>query len=124
MSVLLDTSILVEIIREREPALRWLSRQRRQPLAAPTIVLMELFAGVATRRDRAAVVRVSEAIELVPLDAAIAERAGTLFRRYHPSHAIGVADSIIAATAQVSKKRLATLNLKHFPMLEDVSQPF
>jgi predicted nucleic acid-binding protein len=40
----------------------------------------------------------------------------------HPS--IGTTDYLIAATADVCGARLATLNMKHFPMFERLRPPF
>jgi predicted nucleic acid-binding protein len=40
----------------------------------------------------------------------------------HPS--IGTPDYLIAATADVCGARLATLNVKHFPMFERLRPPF
>jgi predicted nucleic acid-binding protein len=50
---------------------------------------------------------------------------GGLFKRdYQPSHGTGLADALIAATAEVHEARLVTLNEKHFPMLDDVIVPY
>jgi predicted nucleic acid-binding protein len=35
-----------------------------------------------------------------------------------------LADALIAATAEADGARLATLNIKHFPMLPDVLVPY
>jgi len=47
----------------------------------------------------------------------VAEEAGTLGRRWLPSHnGIDSADLAIAATVIVIGGRLVTLNVRHFPM--------
>jgi hypothetical protein len=50
--------------------------------------------------------------------------AGFFKRDYQPSHGTGIADALIAATAEVHEMRLVTLNEKHFPMLDDVVVPY
>jgi predicted nucleic acid-binding protein len=51
----------------------------------------------------------------------IATLAGELGRRWRPSHSgIGVADLIIAATAELTGSVLQTLNVKRFPMVRDL----
>jgi predicted nucleic acid-binding protein len=46
-------------------------------------------------------------------------------RRHRRSHAaIGVADYLIAATADTEGLELATLNVKHFPMFPGLRAPF
>ncbi len=50
---------------------------------------------------------------------------GGLFRRtFLKSHDVGIADAVIAATAEVESATLATLNKKHFPMLSKVIVPY
>jgi predicted nucleic acid-binding protein len=59
------------------------------------------------------------------VDADVAERAGDLRRQYRRSHVgAGLADFLIAATAQVNEVALATLNVRHFPMFKDLKAPF
>jgi predicted nucleic acid-binding protein len=61
---------------------------------------------------------------LLEVDERIAVRAGLMVRPYRKSHGVGLADAIIAATVEVEDARLATLNVKHFPMLPDVLVPY
>ena len=50
---------------------------------------------------------------------------GGLFRRdYGKSHGVGLADALIAATAELAQATLVTLNAKHFPMLPTVLVPY
>jgi predicted nucleic acid-binding protein len=58
------------------------------------------------------------------VDEAIAARAGILRRDFGKSHGTGLADAIIAATAEERQAQLVTLNKKHFPMLNDVIVPY
>jgi predicted nucleic acid-binding protein len=56
-------------------------------------------------------------IRWVVVDEDISSRAGELGRRFRRSHgALGVADLVIAATAERLELPLATLNLRHYPM--------
>ena len=47
---------------------------------------------------------------------AIIDAAGELYRRWNPSHGIGVNDAILAATVQATGGKLYCLNTRHFPM--------
>jgi predicted nucleic acid-binding protein len=58
------------------------------------------------------------------VDAAIAVRGGLFRRDYAKSHGVGIADALIAATAEVAGATLVTLNRKHFPMLASVVVPY
>lgn len=60
-----------------------------------------------------------------PVDREVAGVAGELRRRYRQSHHnVGLPDYLIAATALVHGCSLATLNVKHFPMLDGLTPPF
>jgi predicted nucleic acid-binding protein len=50
---------------------------------------------------------------------------GGLFRRtFLKSHNIGIADAVIAATAETERGIVVTLNRKHFPMFSNVIVPY
>jgi predicted nucleic acid-binding protein len=54
-----------------------------------------------------------------------ARRAGEFMRRFRRSHAsIGLGDYLIAGTADTRGLELATLNVRHFPMLGRLTAPF
>lgn len=64
-------------------------------------------------------------LEWIPVDTAVAERAGSFalsFRRSHPG--IDVADYAIAATAILERAELWTRNVRHFPMFPDLEPPY
>jgi predicted nucleic acid-binding protein len=44
------------------------------------------------------------------------------YRRSHPG--IGLVDFAVAATAEQHGARLATLNVKHFPMIKGLTAPY
>lgn len=64
------------------------------------------------------------AFEVVAVSPEIAERGGLIRRDYKKSHNTGLADALIAATAEHERASLVTLKDKHFPMLEDVVTPY
>ena len=75
--------------------------------------------------ERRAVARLFDALSLLPVTDAVARTAGSLIRTYRRSHpGIDLADYLIAATAQVGELELITLNVKHFPMIAKLRQPF
>ena len=75
--------------------------------------------------ERAAVARLLAILRLQPVNEVVARRAGELMREYRRSHAtIGLGDYLVAATAKVQGLELATLNVKHFPMFEELRPPF
>lgn len=45
-------------------------------------------------------------------------------RDYGKSHGVGLADAIVAATAQIENAELKTLNTKHYPMLKGLQPAY
>jgi len=75
--------------------------------------------------ERRAADRLFALMSWVPVSDAVARRAGELGRRWRRSHpGIGVADLAIAATAETIDARVATRNLKHFPMFKGLRAPY
>lgn len=123
MSLLLDTTILVDYFRDSAPAVAFVGDLAEAPHLS-TINVAELYAGV---RDGRELRRLGEALALFPtlaVTAEIARDAGLLKRRWGPSHGVGLADALIAATVQAHALRLVTRNHKHFPMLDEVVTPY
>ena len=51
-----------------------------------------------------------------PVDQALVDQAGALYRQWNPSHGIDVNDAFLAASAKHTGGRIFTLNKKHYPM--------
>jgi predicted nucleic acid-binding protein len=124
--ILVDSDVLIAHLRGVPVARDWLvaARRRTGPLAVSVVSVAEITGGMRSgeRRD---VTRLLESLQAMPVDEAVATRAGEFRRRHRRSHgAIGIADYLIAATAEVHGCELATLNVRHFPMVADLSAPF
>lgn len=65
-----------------------------------------------------------ERFQIIPVSAQIAKKGGLFKNKYFKSHGVGIADSVIAATAKLEDAKMATLNTKHFPMLESKFAPY
>jgi predicted nucleic acid-binding protein len=115
--LLLDTNVLIDYFRGRIEALAYL-RSRSEPILISAVTVAEVFAGVREGEERREVEQFLALLEIIPVDAAIAQQGGLYRRDYGPSHGVALADALIAATAEIHHARLVTLNAKHFPMLE------
>ena len=120
--LLIDTSILVDYLRGIDDAIEYVE-SRTGPLLLSTIVVAELYAGVRDP-EREALATTFRAFDIHPVTASIAKQGGLLKRDYQPSHGTGLADALIAATAEAHDAQLVTLNDRHFPMLDDVIVPY
>jgi predicted nucleic acid-binding protein len=120
VSVLVDSDVLIEVSRGRDTALisRWLelSRSDVAVLYSPVSVA-ELWAG-ARSPEHGVLENLFGALQCVPIDAETGRQAGDYLRRYRKSHAVELADALIAACAVVNSAMLWTRTRKHYPMKE------
>jgi predicted nucleic acid-binding protein len=120
---LLDTSILIDVLRGAPEAVAYLSSLESVP-ACSEITRVEVLRGLRSAERRRAG-RLLESLEWVAADRAVAERAGELGRSWRRSHrGIATADLIIAASAELLGAELATTNVRHFPMFGGLSPPY
>jgi predicted nucleic acid-binding protein len=123
LTVLLDTSVLVDILRASPPALAYARELDQTPLCSE-LTRVEILRGLRSG-ERSKANRILQALRWIDLDETIARRAGELgrtFRRSHPG--IGTVNLVIAATAQELGLELATGNVKHFPMFPGLRPPY
>jgi predicted nucleic acid-binding protein len=86
--------------------------------------VLELYAGFKSRREEQNGERLLSEAKILPVTHDIAKRAGILSRIYASSHGLDDIDAIIAATAEQHGLRLATLNVKHFPMFPKLKRAY
>ena len=115
--ILLDTDVLVDFFRGYEKAVAFVNAHAHRIILS-SIVIAELYAGVKGDAERTALENFVSLFRVVPVSVEIA-RAGGLYKRdYSKSHGVGLADAILAATAEMENAELKTLNTKHYPMLK------
>lgn len=125
MTVVVDTSILIDVLRG-EPAALAVLREAREagPLEASEVTRLEVLAGMRPHEEDDTRGLLG-AFTWHPLDERLAEIASELGRRWLPSHrGVDSADLAIAATAVALDARLMTRNVKHFPMFEGLRAPY
>jgi predicted nucleic acid-binding protein len=114
--LLLDTEVLVDYLRGLPQAAAYLEA-REERLLVSAITVAELYAGVREGDERRVLDRFVSAFEIVPITGEIAPKGGLYRRDFGASHGVGLADALIAATAELNGAVLVTLNARHFPML-------
>lgn len=125
MISLVDTSVIIDVLRGHEEARRCVVAARHAgPLHASEITRLEVLAGMRPR-EAVATNAVLGVFVWHPVDRVIAERAGALGREWLPAfHTIDAADLAIAATAEHVGAQLLTRNVKHFPMFDSLTAPY
>jgi predicted nucleic acid-binding protein len=77
-----------------------------------------LYAGVKGGTEQAALEDFVSLFRVIPVSAEIAKAGGLYKGDYGKSHGVGLADAILAATAEAEGAELKTLNRNHYPMLK------
>lgn len=121
--LLLDTDVLIDYLRGREKAVAWLETTD-EDLLISAITVSELAAGVRGEEEEEALEAFLDLFEIVPLDRSIAYHAGRLRQVHGPASGMGLADAVIAASAMSREVVLLTFNLRHYPMVERVREPY
>ena len=112
--MLFDTEVLIWYFRGHLPAAAFI-RQAPRRLVSP-VTQMELYAGA---RNRTELLLIRSALRdlgfaVIPLSAAVGDRATSLMESFALGHGLAPADALIAATALENSEPLATGNRKHF----------
>ena len=115
--LLLDTDVLVDFLRGHSRAVAFVNAHSAQIILS-SIVVAELYAGVRGDREQAALEALVSLFPVVPVSGEMAKTGGLYKRDYGKSHGVGLADAILAATAEAENAELKTLNTKHYPMLK------
>lgn len=123
MSAVLDTTVLIDVLRGHGAAVDYVLKLE-QVAACSEVTRVEVVRGLRSDERRSAE-RLFQHLRWVSVDEAISRAAGELGRRLRRSHSgIGVADLIIAATAEELGLPLATTNVRHFPMFRGLRPPY
>jgi len=123
MSTVIDTSVIIDILRGLPAAADYLEGLEDVP-ACSEITRVEVTRGLRSA-ERVPTERLFQQLRWVAVDEPIARRAGELGRRWRTSHpGISSPDLVIAATAEQLGADLATSNVSHFPMFKRLQPPY
>ena len=118
MTVLVDSDILIEVSRGRDPEIvsAWIALSNSNTLIFYSPVsVAELWAG-ARPNEHAGLNNLFRNLTCVPIGEEIGHSAGLCLSQYQKSHGVEIADALIAASAIANKAALWTRNRKHYPM--------
>jgi len=116
-SILLDTDVLVDFFRGHRKAVAFVNTHSERIILS-SIVVAELFAGVMGEEEQAVLDNFVSLFRVVPVNDEIAKAGGLYKNEYGKSHGVGLADAILAATADAENAELKTLNTRHYPMVK------
>ncbi len=121
--LLIDSDVLIDYLRGYPAAASYLEGlTERQIVSAITVA--ELYTGIREVTERQALEELLEAFEIISVNRNIAVTGGLFRRTFLKSHNLGIADAVIAATAETERGIVVTLNRKHFPMFSNIIVPY
>jgi predicted nucleic acid-binding protein len=122
-SVLPDTDVLVDFLRGHSEAVVFVNDCQARIILS-SIVVAELYAGVRGEAEYTALEDFVSLFRVVPISVEIAKAGGLYRRDFGRSHGVGLADAILAATAEAENAELKTLNIRHYPMLKGLKPAY
>lgn len=123
---LLDTNILVDIMRSFPAALIWFNAMSAADFALPGYVVMELMAGCTNKQEMQRVMKLVKQFAVYwPTDAEC-NMAVAYYEKLHLSHKIGIMDALIGACAVGLGVPLCTFNVRDFKPIPGIvlEQPY
>lgn len=122
---LLDTDVLIDIQRDRAPAIAWFASLPELP-SVPGFVVMELIQDAQNMQQIRNALKLVAPLPVVWATEADCARALSDFTTYHLSHNLGLLDALIAACAVGRGAKLCTFNVKHYRVVPGLltAQPY
>lgn len=116
---LLDSGVLIRHLRRHQPTTELMTELALEgQLGIATISRTEIVEGMR-EHERQQTMRLLDTLFSWPLDAAVADLAGSTIRQFRSTGVtLDKPDAIIGATAVLHDLVLVTYNAKHFPMAE------
>jgi predicted nucleic acid-binding protein len=117
MSLLIDTNVVIDLLRGHQHGLHLLEPDR-DPLVVSVITVHEVYAGMCSGEEEMIETMLS-GFELASFGAEEARLTGRWWKKYRQQGiTLDLRDLAIAAAAVVRNLPLATANVKDFPMRE------
>ncbi len=122
--MILDSDVLIEILRGNPQTSRWVAAQAStgETLRYSPVSRAEIGAGMR-RGEEKGVAALFAGLDAVTIDLTTGELAGERLRRYRLSHALELGDALIGASAVQHGERLATFNRRHYPGIPQLTLP-
>ncbi len=126
--LLIDSDVLIDSMRFYAPAVEWFKAiaENETEIGLPGLVAMELIQGCENQRAQRLVQKRLAGMPLFWPTQADCARAYESFSDYWLSHSLGFIDALIAQTAVGANLTIATFNVKHYRVIENLRtvQPY
>jgi len=112
--ILLDTDVLVDILRQHPTAQTWLQQEQSHSIKLSGIVAMEIISGSRNKLEMERNHRFVSQFSTVWPTPSEFKRAYQLLMDYRLATGIGLPDCLVAATCLERNWQLYSFNLKHY----------
>ena len=121
--LLIDTDIIIDFLRGFDKAVRYI-KSHSEEIVLSVITVAELYAGVKGNDEHEELDDFIALFPILQITTEVARIGGLYKREYFKSHGVGLADGLIAASAEIHDAVLKTLNIKHYPMIKGLKPPY
>ncbi len=124
--VLVDTDVMVDLLRQHAPAVGWLNALEDAEILLPGFVVMELTQGCRTQTDQKRLQKALAPYGVIWPPPDVCDTALGVFARFYLSHGLGIIDALIGQLAVSLDSPLHTFNQKHYVAIPGlrVIQPY
>lgn len=112
MTLLFDTTVLVDVARQRDTAVELISRASTVTISA--VSAWELLQGARDKQELRTIDSFLSSAHVIELDESMSRKTRALLSSYRLSHGLHILDAMIAATALVKGYVLVTDNVRDF----------
>lgn len=113
--IIIDTDVIIDYARSFFKAQKFLdSTYRRGKYSISVVTAIELVKGARDKRVQEVAENLIAKFEIVEISEKISVRCFELIKKYHLSHSLALADSLVASTSLEHGAKLLTRNLKDF----------
>ncbi len=112
--LLLDTDVMIDVLRGHPPAVAWLGTVRTEVIVLPGYVAMELIQGCRDQQEQRDLLKELRRYTILWPQPEACERALDLYTRFHLSHGLSLLDALIGQLALELDLPLRTFIEKHY----------
>jgi predicted nucleic acid-binding protein len=118
LEVILDTNILIEILKNNKQTIKEVEEYDIHHISV--ITAMELFYGAFNKTELNKLKKFVELFHIININEEISDLSKKLVFDYAKSHSLDIPDSLIAATAIINNINLLSYNKKDFKFINNL----
>ncbi len=117
---LIDTNIVIDMLRGYEPAITWMQNNKGSAFALPSLVRMEVVLGTRNKIEQENAIKLLALYPVVYSTVVDSQWAMTEFEKLHLSNQVEIMDCFIAAICNRTGLPIYSRNQKHLGIFSGV----